>query len=81
MSQRTAGVLDPGTRTLLTEVQLAGAEALFAGSFVRVRLLIEREAPPMLIPASALAIRSEGPHGPRGGGVECRPAARGRAGA
>ncbi|CAM4371058.1 MULTISPECIES: efflux RND transporter periplasmic adaptor subunit [Myxococcus] len=58
---RTAGVLDPGTRTLLTEVQLANTEALFAGSFVRVRLLIEREAPPMLIPASALAVRREGP--------------------
>lgn len=58
---RTAGVLDPGTRTLLTEVQLANAEALFAGSFVRVRLRFEREAPPMLIPASALAVRREGP--------------------
>ena len=58
---RTAGVLDPATRTLLTEVQLSNESGLFAGAFVRVRLLFERDTPPMLIPASALAARREGP--------------------
>lgn len=57
---RTSGVLDPGTRTLLTEVQLSNEHGLFAGAFVRVRLLIERDVPPLLIPASALAARREG---------------------
>ncbi|WXH27521.1 Multidrug resistance protein MdtA [Myxococcus stipitatus] len=57
---RTSGVLDPGTRTLLTEVQLSNEQGLFAGAFVRVRLLIERDVPPLLVPASALAARREG---------------------
>ncbi|QSQ17545.1 efflux RND transporter periplasmic adaptor subunit [Myxococcus landrumensis] len=57
---RTSGVLDPGTRTLLTEVQLTNEHGLFAGAFVRVRLLIERDVPPLLVPASALAARREG---------------------
>lgn len=59
---RTAGALDSATRTLRTEVQLPNQGELLAGSFVRVRLVIEREAPPLLIPASALAVRREGPH-------------------
>ncbi len=59
---RTAGALDPATRTLRTEVQFSNEGGLFAGAFVRVRLLIERDSPPMLIPASALAVRREGPY-------------------
>jgi RND family efflux transporter MFP subunit len=58
---RTAGALDPGTRTLRTEVHLPGNGTLLAGSFVRVRLKLQRTTAPVVIPASALAMRKEGP--------------------
>jgi multidrug efflux system membrane fusion protein len=58
---RTAGALDPSTRTLRTEVHLPGGGALLAGSFVRVRLKVQRAAPPVMVPTSALAMRKEGP--------------------
>ncbi len=58
---RTAGALDPSTRTLRTEVHLPGGGALLAGSFVRVRLKVQRAVPPVMVPTSALAMRKEGP--------------------
>lgn len=58
---RTAGALDPATRTLRTEVHLPGEGRLLAGAFVRVRLKVQRTTPPVMVPASALAMRKEGP--------------------
>lgn len=58
---RTAGALDPATRTLRTEVHLPGDGTLLAGSFVRVRLKIQRASAPLLVPAAALSLRKEGP--------------------
>lgn len=59
---RTANALDPNTRTLLTEVQVPNpVEALRPGMFLQVRFVLDREFRPVLIPAAALATRSEGP--------------------
>ena len=58
---RTARALDPGTRTLRTEIHLPGGGPLLAGSFVRVRLQVQRSSAPMLIPAVSLVTRKEGP--------------------
>jgi RND family efflux transporter MFP subunit len=58
---RTAGALDPGTRTLRTEIHLPGGGALLAGAFVRVRLEVQRSAAPVVVPAAALSLRKEGP--------------------
>ncbi len=52
---RTAEALDPTTRTLLTEVQVANTRGdLRPGMFVQVNLKSPRENPPMLIPGDAL---------------------------
>jgi hypothetical protein len=42
-------------------VHLPGGGALLAGSFVRVRLKVQRTTPPVMVPTSALAMRKEGP--------------------
>ncbi|MGP0068664.1 MAG: efflux RND transporter periplasmic adaptor subunit [Isosphaeraceae bacterium] len=60
---RTADALDPGTRTLLTEVQVANhGMALRPGMYLQVKLVFEREVSTVLVPAAALATRSDGPH-------------------
>ncbi len=58
---RTSRSLDPATRTLRTEIHLPGSGPLLAGSFVRVRLQVQRSNAPLLIPAVALVTRKEGP--------------------
>ena len=58
---RTAGALDVGTRTLRVEVKIPGTGAILAGAFVQVRFQLQVESPPTVIPASALAVRKEGP--------------------
>jgi RND family efflux transporter MFP subunit len=59
---RTADALDPGTRTLLTEVQVDNGEgALKPGMYLQVKFLFERQVPAVLIPAAALSIRADGP--------------------
>ena len=58
---RTAGAIDPTTRTLLTEIQVPNDNnALLIGSYVQVRMDVARENPPQLIPASALIINADG---------------------
>lgn len=58
---RTARAIDPLTRTLLTEIQVPNNDhALLTGSYVQVRMEIERQSPPLLIPSSALIFNSGG---------------------
>ena len=58
---RTAESLDPATRTLLTEVQVANPHhVLLPGMFVQVNLRNARANPPILIPGGALMVRSTG---------------------
>lgn len=59
---RTAGALDPSTRTLRTELYLPNPEgALLPGMYVQVKLSVIRENPGVLIPARTLVLRKEGP--------------------
>jgi RND family efflux transporter MFP subunit len=57
---RTAGAIDPASRTLLTEIDVANESGeLFPGAYTPVHL--ETEGPrALLVPANALLFRSEG---------------------
>jgi len=58
----TAGALDPASRTLLTEVRIQNEEeVLRPGMYTDVRFQLTRAAPPLVIPSSALIIRSGPP--------------------
>ncbi len=58
---RSARAIDPQTRTMLTEIQVPNPDhALLPGSYVRVRMDVSREHPPLLIPASALIFNADG---------------------
>jgi RND family efflux transporter MFP subunit len=58
---RSSGALDPATRTLLVEVQVANPKGeLLPGMYANVTLHASREDPPMLIPSEALIARAEG---------------------
>lgn len=58
---RTAGAIDPSSRTLLTEVQVPNRDgALLSGSYVTVHFRIQRANPPLLIPATALLVDTQG---------------------
>ncbi len=58
---RTAGSIDPSTRTLLTEIQVPNDDhALLIGSYVQVKMDVTREKPPLLVPAAALVIDAQG---------------------
>jgi RND family efflux transporter MFP subunit len=58
---RTARAIDPLTRTLLTEIHVPNDDhALLTGSYVQVRMEIERQDPPLLIPAVALVFNASG---------------------
>ncbi|WP_175517675.1 efflux RND transporter periplasmic adaptor subunit [Planctomicrobium piriforme] len=60
---RTARAIDPATRTLLTEIRAANPDhILLTGSYVQVKLNVNRETPPVLVPASALIVNAEGTH-------------------
>jgi RND family efflux transporter MFP subunit len=59
---RTANSLDPATRTLLVEVQVANpAGTLMPGMYAQVDLEVPRQNPPLLIPGDTLVVRSDGP--------------------
>jgi RND family efflux transporter MFP subunit len=59
---RTADALDPNTRTLLTEVQVANPDnALRPGMYLQTKFVFDRQVPQVLIPAAALATRTGGP--------------------
>ena len=56
---RTAGAIDPGSRTLLTELEIDNGQGkLFAGSYVQVRISEAQEEHPLTVPAHALIFRA-----------------------
>lgn len=58
---RTANALDPGSRTLLVEVQVPNqAGLLLPGMYARVDLSSARKDTPLLIPSEALIVRADG---------------------
>jgi membrane fusion protein, multidrug efflux system len=58
---RTAGALDASSRTMLTEVDIANPGfALVPGMYAEVHLHLTRRTPSLVIPASALVVRSSG---------------------
>jgi multidrug efflux pump subunit AcrA (membrane-fusion protein) len=58
----SSGALDTASRTLLTEVRVRNADnTLRPGMYVDVKLHVERDQPPLLIPTSALIIQATGP--------------------
>ncbi len=58
---RTAGAIDPTTRTLLTEVDVDNASGeLRPGAYAEVHLLIPEGSRSLILPVSALMFRSEG---------------------
>ncbi len=58
---RTTKAIDPLTRTLLTEIHVPNDDhALLTGSYVQVRMEVERPDPPLLIPAAALIFNADG---------------------
>jgi membrane fusion protein (multidrug efflux system) len=58
---RSSQALDAASRTLLTEVDVPNRDfALLPGMYAQVRLHFPRVTPPLLIPSSALVIRSAG---------------------
>jgi RND family efflux transporter MFP subunit len=60
---RIAEALQPGTRTLLTEVDVPNADgALSAGIYCTVELRIPRKAPAMIVSADAIIFNQDGLH-------------------
>jgi len=58
---RTADAIDPGSGTLLTEVDVPNRDgALLSGSYVTVHFKLHREDPPLQIPATALIVDAKG---------------------
>lgn len=58
---RTANALDPSSRTMLVEVAVPNADgALFPGMYAEVDLSSAHLNPPLLIPALALIVRTDG---------------------
>jgi RND family efflux transporter MFP subunit len=59
---RTSNALDPASRTLLTEVQVANtAGLLLPGMYAQVDLSVPRRDPPLVVPGDTLVVRSDGP--------------------
>jgi RND family efflux transporter MFP subunit len=57
---RTAGAIDPASRTLLTEILVSNHEGkLFPGAHVMVRLNLENERKPVVVPVNTLLFRNE----------------------
>jgi len=72
---RTAGAVDPSTRTLLAEVDVPNpGRVLLPGMYAQVRITVERVNPPLVIPSTALVNRASGPQV-----MELIPGANGRA--
>lgn len=58
---RTAGALDPSSRTMQVEVQVPNGEGkLYAGMYAQVKFFIPEENAPLIIPANAFVLRPEG---------------------
>ena len=58
---RTSGAFDAGTRTMLTEIEVPNHKSeLFPGIHVDVQLSLAQANPPIIVPATAVIVRSEG---------------------
>jgi membrane fusion protein, multidrug efflux system len=58
---RTAGALDPQSRTMQVEVQVPNEDGkLFAGMYGQVKFLLTDENAPIVVPANAFVFRKEG---------------------
>ena len=58
----TAGAIDPNSRTLLTEIQIPNTTGeLFPGAYAMVRLQTTGTPTALIVPATALLFRAEGP--------------------
>ncbi len=59
---RTADALDPASRTQRVEVWVPNPDgALLPGMYAEVRFQLTRSQPPVVVPASVIVVRSEGP--------------------
>ena len=59
---RTAGALDPLSKTMLTEVQVPNDKGeLVAGMYAQVRFALQQSSPAIVIPANTLIVRPDGP--------------------
>jgi RND family efflux transporter MFP subunit len=59
---RTSASLDAATRTLLAEIDIPNRDfAILPGMYAQVTLHFPRATPPLMVPSSALVIRSGGP--------------------
>jgi multidrug efflux pump subunit AcrA (membrane-fusion protein) len=59
---RTTSALDPGSRTLLTEVQASNSDyQLLPGMYATVSFGVQSPDPPVRVPATALIVRADGP--------------------
>jgi RND family efflux transporter MFP subunit len=60
---RTADALDPATRTLLTEIDVANPDGtLSPGTYCTVELQVPRVTPSLIVPASAVVFNDDGLH-------------------
>jgi len=58
---RSAGSLDPSTRTLRVQVDVANSDnALYAGMYGQLKFHITQNRPPLLVPSGALVYNSDG---------------------
>jgi RND family efflux transporter MFP subunit len=59
---RTAGALDPASRTLLTELQVANnASELFPGMYAEIKFAFPQDGRTLLVPGNAVMVQSDGP--------------------
>ncbi len=59
---RSAGAIDPASRTLLTEVQIPNPKGeILPGAYATVHFKVTLVEPPLAIPPNALLFRSQGP--------------------
>ncbi len=60
---RTSNAVDPGTRTLLAEVDVDNRSGeLLPGSYTEVHLNVSSAAPALIVPVSALILEADGLH-------------------
>jgi len=58
----TAGALDPASRTLLTELQVANKDGqLFPGMYAEIKFAFPQDARTLLVPGNAITVQSDGP--------------------
>jgi RND family efflux transporter MFP subunit len=59
---RTANALDPVSRTLRVEIRVPNPDgALLPGMYAEVRFELKRDNPPLVVPASTIVVRADGP--------------------